>query len=114
MSTIPLIDSLRPAPAPSAAVWRARAGRAWNGFLTHGLPPLVIELKTLGSQFTCPPTSIQPAELLPILRVNGSTTLPAEVLAMVAEPVRIEGTLTTVRGVPVIDTTTTQITRATR
>jgi hypothetical protein len=27
MSTIPLIDSLRPAPAPSSAVWRARAGR---------------------------------------------------------------------------------------
>ena len=79
-----------------------------------GLPPLVIELKTLGSQFTCPPTSIQPTELLPILRVNGSTALPPEVLAMVAEPVRIEGTLTTVRGVPVIDTTTSQITRATR
>jgi nitrate/nitrite transport system permease protein len=42
MSTIPLIDSLRGAPAPSSAVWRARAGRAWNGFLSHGLPPLVI------------------------------------------------------------------------
>ena len=42
MSTIPLIDSLRPAPAVSPAVWRARAGRTWNGFLAHGLPPLVI------------------------------------------------------------------------
>jgi nitrate/nitrite transport system permease protein len=42
MSTVPLIDSLRPAPAPLSAVWRARAGRAWNGFLGHGLPPLLI------------------------------------------------------------------------
>ena len=42
MSTIPLIDSLRPAPAVSPAVWRARAGRTWSGFLAHGLPPLVI------------------------------------------------------------------------
>lgn len=79
-----------------------------------GLPPLVIELKGLGAQFTCPPTSIQPDEIFPLLRVDGSTALPPEVLAMVAEPVRIAGTLTTVHGLPVIDTTAAQITRAAR
>lgn len=79
-----------------------------------GLPPLVVELKTLGSQFTCPPTSIQPDELFPILRVSGSTTLPPEVLALVAEPVRIDGTLSMQHGVPVIDTTPGQIVRAAR
>ena len=42
MSTIPLIDSLRAAPAPSSAAWRERVRRAWNAFLVHGLPPLVI------------------------------------------------------------------------
>lgn len=77
-----------------------------------GLPPLVIELKSLGSQFTCPPTSVQPDEIFPVLRVDGSMTLPPEVLAMVGEPVRITGTLTTVHGVPVIDTTAVQITRS--
>lgn len=79
-----------------------------------GLPPLVIELKSLGSQFTCPPTSIQPDEIFPLLRVDGATTLPPTVLAMVGEPVRITGTLTSVHGVPVIDTTAGQITRAAR
>lgn len=79
-----------------------------------GLPPLVIELKSLGSQFACPPTSVQPDEIFPLLRVDGSTTLPPTVLAMVGEPVRITGTLTSVRGVPVIDTTSAQITRAAR
>jgi nitrate/nitrite transport system permease protein len=42
MNTVPAIDSLRPAPANAPAAWRARAGRAWNGFLAHGLPPLVV------------------------------------------------------------------------
>lgn len=79
-----------------------------------GLPPLVIELKSLGSRFTCPPTSVQPDEIFPLLRVEGSTTLPPTVLAMVGEPVRITGTLTSVHGVPVIDTTAGQITRAAR
>ncbi len=79
-----------------------------------GLPPLVIELKSLSAQFTCPPTSVQPDEIFPLLRVDGSTTLPPTVLAMVGEPVRITGTLTSVHGVPVIDTTAAQITRAAR
>lgn len=42
MSTIPLNDSLRPAQATATPAWRALAGRAWKGFLTHGLPPIVI------------------------------------------------------------------------
>ena len=42
MSTIPLNDSLRAPQATSSPAWRAFTLRTWKGFLTHGLPPIVI------------------------------------------------------------------------
>ena len=41
MSTVPLSDGLRPAPAAPAA-WLRHLKQAWAGFVAHGLPPLLI------------------------------------------------------------------------
>jgi hypothetical protein len=66
--------------------------------VTGGLPPIVA-------------ANLPEANgLYPLLRVNGSTTLPQSVLNLIGEPVHIEGTLTHINGLPVIDTTPSAIT----
>ncbi len=66
--------------------------------LMGGLPPLVVTNNT--------PTE----SLFPLLRVDGSTKLEPAVLALVAQPVRIEGWLSESGGLPVLDTTAAHIT----
>lgn len=59
--------------------------------ISGGLPPLVAaDLPGSG-------------RLYPLLRVGGSVTLADDVLGMVGEPVRIEGRLSVVHGLPVLD-----------
>jgi opacity-associated protein A-like protein len=68
--------------------------------VTGGLPPIVA-------------ANIPEANgLYPLLRVDGSTTLPDPVLNLIGEPVHIEGTLTHINGLPVLDTTAGNITPA--
>ncbi|MEM7629745.1 MAG: hypothetical protein AAF356_10035 [Planctomycetota bacterium] len=56
-----------------------------------GLPPLVAgEIPGAGG-------------LYPLLRVDGHSVLPSEVLALVGEPVRIRGRLGEINGLPVLD-----------
>ncbi len=63
-----------------------------------GLPPLVaIKLSNFGQY--------------PLLIVDGSTALPESIIGLVGEPVRIRGTLSTIAGVPMIETTADNIER---
>jgi hypothetical protein len=60
-----------------------------------------------------PPMLLTTEDARPVFRllvVDGSTTLSEPLLALVAEPVRITGELTTLHGLPVIRTTAAQIT----
>jgi len=66
--------------------------------ITGGLPPIVAS--------NLPGTN----GLYPLLRVDGSTTLPDPVLNLIGEPVHIQGTLTHINGLPVLDTTAGAIT----
>jgi hypothetical protein len=66
--------------------------------VTGGLPPIVAS--------NLPGTN----GLYPLLRVDGSTTLPQAILNLIGEPVHIEGTLTHINGLPVLDTTASDIT----
>lgn len=67
--------------------------------ISGGLPPLVAaEIEGTGG-------------LYPLLRVGGSTVLPERVLEMVGEPVRIEGRLTWVHRLPVLDVEETGVIR---
>ena len=70
--------------------------------ISGGLPPLVAaEVPGAG-------------RLYPLLRVDGSVTLNETVLAKVGEPVRIEGRLSVVHGLPVLDVREDGITRVKR
>lgn len=66
--------------------------------LRGGLPPLVA-------------TNAAPDQTFPLLLVDGSTTLPESIIGLVGEPVRIRGTLTSIAGVPMIETTSGEIER---
>lgn len=60
-----------------------------------------------------PPMLLTTEDARPVFRlllVDGSTDLPEHILALVAEPVRITGELTTLHGLPVIRTTSGGIT----
>ncbi len=49
--------------------------------------------------------------LYPLLRVDGSTVLPQEVLGVVGEPVRITGRLSELHGLPILDVPASDIQR---
>lgn len=101
-------------PVPVTLLGEIVDGKCYVGAMKPGDGIAHKSCATLCIRGGLPPMFLTTEDARPVFRllvVDGSTTLSESLLALVAEPVRITGELTTLHGLPIIRTTAAQITR---